>query len=91
MAIVEPSKSRGIVDGTTATLHCGIHDFRTEDLGVWEQHLAQEKGHYDVGYTKCNLCGKTYHFTAEDKVPSIMVRKGLATHPECYKRVTEGN
>jgi hypothetical protein len=79
-----------IVDGTTSTLHCGLHDFKTESIDEWHQHLVEEQGHYGVGHVICNLCGKPYHFTAEDKVPAVLATKGIAAHPECYSKQVGG-
>jgi hypothetical protein len=79
-----------IVDGTTSRLHCGVHDFSTENPIEFERHLLEE-AHYDSGYTPCAICGQRFDFTLEDKVSAFAVRKNMASHPECKAKLEAQN
>lgn len=63
-------------------MNCGIHDFTTTSIAEWEKHI-REPGHFAIGRVPCALCGEPFRINKEDKIPSILASKGLATHDEC--------
>lgn len=78
--------SVGIREGTSSIMACGIHNFATSSTQEWEQHL-REPGHFSIGFAPCALCGEQFTFGIEDRIPTILVMKGLATHQECVGKV----
>jgi len=76
--------STGIVDGTTTTLKCSIHNFETADPAAYEEHMRKEEGHYVSGYTVCFVCGKQIDLNPEDRsIQYKHVALGKAMHPAC--------
>jgi len=47
---------------------CGIHDFSTDDIILWDKHCAEIDHEYDLHIKCSNGCGKKLHIKPSQKV-----------------------
>ena len=50
------------------TFQCGTHDFSTDDIEKWDDHLAEIEHEYDLHIPCAGQCGEKLHIKPKQKL-----------------------
>ena len=67
--------------------HCATHDFRTDDVKLWQKHHAELSHEFDAKNKKCNKCGTLVKYTVY--IGTREAHKNPITCEACDKKTYE--